>query len=193
VGKVRDGIDDAIREWVGRQHLFFVATAPSGDDGHVNVSPKGMGDTFAFLDGDRCAYLDLTGSGAETVAHLRQNGRITLMWCAFEGPARIVRFHGVGRVVLPSESTWDDLVLRFGEHRGARSIIVVDVERVADSCGYSVPRMDFVAERTRLDDWASDRSDDELIAYRARKNAVSIDGLPAFDPPTDIAPAVPTS
>ena len=187
MGTVRDGIDDVVREWVARQHLFFVATAPSGDDGHVNLSPKGMGDTFAFLDGDRCAYLDLTGSGAETVAHLRQNGRITLMWCAFEGPPRIVRFHGGGRVVLPGEDGWDDLLGRFGPHRGARSVIVVDVDRVADSCGYSVPLMDFVAERTRLDDWASNRSDEELRAYRARKNAVSIDGLPAFDRPAGTA------
>lgn len=181
MARVRDGIDDVVRDWVGAQHLFFVATAPSGDAGHVNVSPKGMGDTFTFLDGDRCAYLDLTGSGAETVAHLRQNGRITLMWCAFEGAPRIIRFHGSGRVVLPSDAEWDELLARFGQHRGARSVIVVDVERVADSCGYSVPLMDFVADRTRLDDWASNRSDDELARYRARKNAVSIDGLPAFD------------
>jgi hypothetical protein len=182
VARVRDGIDDDTRAWIARQHLFFVASAPSGDGGHVNVSPKGMADTFTFLDGDRCAYLDLTGSGAETVAHLRQNGRITLMWCGFEGPPRIVRFHGRGRVVLPDDQEWDGVVGRFGPHRGARAVVVVDVTRVADSCGYSVPLMEYVGDRSRLDEWASNRSDEELARYRARRNAVSIDGLPAFDP-----------
>lgn len=181
MGNVRDGIDQPLRDWIGAQHVFFVATAPSGDDGRVNVSPKGMVDTFAFVGDAGCAYLDLTGSGAETVAHLRQNGRITLMWAAFDGPARIVRFHGRGRVVLPVDAEWPALSAAFGEHRGARSIIVVDVERVSDSCGYAVPRMDFVEERSRLDEWAGNRSDAELVEYRAKKNAVSIDGLVAFD------------
>ncbi len=182
MGTVRDGIDDGLRDWVARQHVCFVATDPSGDDGHVNVSPKGMAGTFAFIGPSRCAYLDLTGSGAETVAHLRQNGRLTLMWCAFEGPPRIVRFHGTGRVVLPGQPEWARLAPEFGDHRGSRAIIVQDVTRVADSCGYSVPRMDFVADRSRLSEWAESRSDEELIEYRARKNANSIDGLPAFDP-----------
>ncbi len=181
MGKVRDSIDDQMRAWIARQHMFFVATAPSGGDGHVNVSPKGMADTFALIGERRCAYLDLTGSGAETVAHLRQNGRITLMWCAFDGPPRIVRFHGTGTVVLPDDPSWEDLLSSFGSHRGARAVVVVDVDRIADSCGYSVPLMDFVAERTRLEEWAENRSDDELSAYRVQKNARSIDGLPAFD------------
>lgn len=183
MGTVRDGIDDQMRAWIARQHMFFVATAPSGPDGHVNVSPKGMADTFALIGERRCAYLDLTGSGAETVAHLRQNGRITLMWCAFDGPPRIVRFHGTGSVVLPDDPTWPELLSSFGQHRGGRAVVVVDVERIADSCGYSVPLMDFVEERTRLEEWASNRSDDELTEYRARKNVRSIDGLPAFDVP----------
>lgn len=182
MGTVHDQIDDALAGWIARQHLFFVATAPSGSDGHVNVSPKGMADTFALLGPRSCAYLDLTGSGAETVAHLRQNGRITLMWCGFEGPPRIVRVHGAGRVVLPGDDGWDDLAGRFGEHRGSRAVIVVDADRISDSCGYSVPLMEFVDERTRLDDWAANRSEQELVEYRARKNATSIDGLAAFDP-----------
>ena len=182
MGTVRDSIDEPMRAWISAQHMFFVATAPTGNGGHVNVSPKGMADTFALVGPLRCAYLDLTGSGAETIAHLRQNGRITLMWCAFEGPPRIVRFHGTGSVVLPDDPRWGELAPALGTHRGARAIVDVDVERIADSCGYSVPLMDFVGERSRLDEWASNRSDEELAAYRAKKNAVSIDGLPALDP-----------
>jgi len=181
MGNVRDGIDEPLRKWIGAQHVFFVATAPSGSDGHINVSPKGMADTFAFVGDSGCAYLDLTGSGAETVAHLRQNGRITIMWAAFDGPARIVRFHGHGRVVLPDTAEWTALAPSFGEHRGARAIISVDVARVSDSCGYAVPKMDFVQERSRLEEWAAKRSDAELVEYRAKKNAVSIDGIAAFD------------
>lgn len=182
MGTVREGIDEALRDWIGRQHVFFVATAPSGDGGHVNLSPKGMDDTFVLLGEGSCAYLDLTGSGAETAAHLRQNGRITLMWCAFDGPPRIVRLHGTGRVVPPNAEEFPSLAAAFGAHRGARAVIVVDIDRVSDSCGYSVPLMDFVAERTRLEEWADNRTDAELAEYRAARNALSIDGLPAFDP-----------
>lgn len=181
MGKVHDGIDAALAEWIGRQHVFFVASAASDTDGTVNVSPKGTAGTLVVLDEHRVAYLDLTGSGIETVAHLRDNGRITLMWCAFEGPPRIVRVHGRGEVVTPDDARWDDLLAAFGGPRpGQRSIIVVEAQRVSDSCGYSVPLMDFTAERTRLDEWAAARSDDELDAYRARKNARSIDGLPGL-------------
>lgn len=181
MGNVRDGIDQPLRDWIVAQHMFFVATAPSRADGRVNLSPKGMTDTFAFMGEATCAYLDLTGSGAETVAHLRENGRITIMWTAFDGPPRIVRFHGRGRVVLPDTTEWVALMPSFGQHRGARSVIVVDVERVSDSCGYAVPKFDFVEDRSRLDEWAHNRTDAELIEYRAKKNRVSIDGLAAFD------------
>lgn len=179
MGKVHDRIEEALSEWIGAQHVFFVGTA-AAIDGTVNVSPKGMAGTLAVLDERSVAYLDLTGSGIETVAHLRQNGRITLMWCAFEGPARIVRIHGRGRVVTPSDSEWGELRSRFVEHRGARAIVVVEADRVSDSCGYSVPLMTFVGERTRLTEWTENRSDDALARYRAEKNSTSIDGLPGL-------------
>jgi predicted pyridoxine 5'-phosphate oxidase superfamily flavin-nucleotide-binding protein len=181
MGKVHDGIDGPLADWIARQHMFFVATATSDTDGTVNVSPKGTAGTLVVLDEHRVAYLDLTGSGIETVAHLRENGRITLMWCAFEGPPRIVRVHGRGEVVTTADDSWDALLDRFGGPRpGQRSIIVVTARRVSDSCGYSVPLMDFSSERTRLDEWAAARTEDDLDAYRARKNARSIDGLPGL-------------
>lgn len=181
MGTVRDGIDGPLAEWIGRQHMFFVATAASDASGTVNVSPKGGAGTLAVLDDAHLAYLDLTGSGIETVAHLRDNGRITVMWCAFEGPPRIVRVHGRGEVVGPDDDRWDELVPLVGGPRpGQRAVIVVTAQRVSDSCGYSVPLMDFTAERTRLDDWAAARSEDELVEYRAAKNARSIDGLPGL-------------
>jgi hypothetical protein len=182
MGKVHDHLTDAIREWIGRQHVCFVATAPSGRDGHVNVSPKGMDGTVQVLPDGRCAYLDLTGSGAETIAHLRDNGRITLMWCAFDGPPRIVRIHGHGSVVLRGEPGWDEMAARFPDVPGARAVIVVEPDRISDSCGYAVPLMDFREDRSRLEEWATSRSDEELDEYRAVKNATSIDGLPAIDP-----------
>lgn len=180
MGKVHPGIDEPLAAWIGRQHVFFVATATSDPAGTVNLSPKGTVGTFAVLDEQRCAYLDLTGSGIETVAHLRDNGRITLMWCAFEGPPRIVRVHGRGEVVTPDDDRWDDLSAHFDAQRGARAIVVVTAQRVSDSCGYSVPLMEFTAERTRLTEWVEARTDEDLADYRARKNTRSIDGLPGL-------------
>lgn len=180
MGTVHERITEELAGWIARQHLFFVATAGQSSDATVNLSPKGMTDTFAVLDDATVAYLDLTGSGIETVAHLRENGRITVMWCAFEGPPRIVRIHGRGRVVVPDDAEWSELIGNFAEHRGQRAVIVVDAERISDACGYSVPKMEFVEERSRLDKWASSRSDDELIAYRGLKNSMSIDGLPGI-------------
>ena len=180
MGKVHDHLDDGLREWIGRQHVCFVATAPSGPDGHVNVSPKGMDGTVVVLADGRCAYLDLTGSGIETVAHLRDDGRITLMWCAFEGPPRIVRVHGRGRAVLPGDAEWDELSAAFPPRRGARAVIVVEADRISDSCGYSVPLLAYQGDRTRLAEWADARTDEELAAYRADRNARSIDGLPGL-------------
>ena len=177
---VHERITPPVREWIERQHLFFVATAPLTGDGHVNVSPKGL-DTLRVLDDRRVAYLDLTGSGVETVAHLRENGRITLMFCAFAGPPRIVRLQGAGRVVTESDADWACLAGRFAPHRGQRAFIVVDCDRVSDSCGYSVPLFEYVGQRSKLTEWADHRTDEELVEYRATKNARSIDGLPAFD------------
>jgi hypothetical protein len=182
MGKVYEKIDGRLREFILAQPMFFVASAPNDPDARVNVSPKGMRGCFAVLGEDQVAYLDYTGSGAETIAHLRDNGRITLMFCAFEGPPNIVRLHGRGRVVRAGEDGFDGLYASFetADEHGLRSVIVVDVERVSDSCGYAVPFMDYVGDRTLLSQWSAHKSDEELVAYRERKNSVSIDGLPAL-------------
>jgi hypothetical protein len=180
MGRTHDELTDVVTEWIGRQSMFFVASAPSGDDGHVNLSPKGL-DTFRVLGPKSVAYLDLTGSGAETIAHLRQNGRITIMFCAFEGPPRILRLFGHGQVVDPSSAEWDALAGQFPTIPGTRSVIRVALDRIADSCGYAVPEMQLVGQRERLIEWAEHRGEDGLVDYRAEKNARSIDGLPALD------------
>lgn len=168
-----------LAQWWSEQALFFVATAPSGDAGHVNLSPKGL-DTFRVLADDRVAYLDLTGSGVETIAHVRENGRITLMACAFSGNPRISRIYGRGTVHPIGSPDFDALASGFPSLPGARAIVDVAIERVATSCGYAVPRMDLVDERERLIDWANAKGDDGITAYWENKNAVSIDGLPGL-------------
>jgi hypothetical protein len=174
-----DEITADLAQWISTQPMFFVATAPSGDDGHVNVSPKGLAG-LAILGPHRCAYLDLTGSGAETIAHLRENGRITIMFCAFEGPPRICRLQGRGAVHLLGSSEYAALTQHFPEVPGARAIIDVEVTRVSTSCGFGVPRMEVVGPRDDLIKWAKRKGDDELAEYRASRNARSIDGLPAY-------------
>jgi Pyridoxamine 5'-phosphate oxidase len=180
VGKTYDQLDERLQSWIADQRMFFVATAPSGSGGHVNLSPKGHADTLAILDERTVAYLDLTGSGAETIAHLRDNGRITLMFCAFSGPPKILRLHGQGRVIRPGDDRWEDLAARFPTRRGARAVVVVDVERIADSCGYAVPRYRYAGQRDLLDQWTQARDDATLAAYRAQRNSTSIDDLPAL-------------
>jgi Pyridoxamine 5'-phosphate oxidase len=182
MGKVYEKIDGRLREFILAQPMFFVATAASATDGHVNVSPKGMRGCFAVLDEHRVAYLDYTGSGAETIAHLRDNGRITVMFCAFDGPPNIVRLHGRGQVVPPGEDGFAELYARFDTEasHGLRSVIVVDVDRVSDSCGFAVPLMTYVGDRTLLTQWSQRKTEAELSAYRAAKNTTSIDGLPAL-------------
>jgi hypothetical protein len=176
-------IDPKLQAWLTKQPVFFVATAPIAADGHVNVSPKGMAGTFAVLGPTRIGYLDYFGSGAETIAHLRENGRIVIMCCAFEGPPKIVRLHGHGRVVLPGEEEFADLRAHFAKERdhALRSIIVVDLERISDSCGYSVPRLEYVADREVLDLHHLKKPAEYYDAYAHEKNATSIDGLPALD------------
>jgi predicted pyridoxine 5'-phosphate oxidase superfamily flavin-nucleotide-binding protein len=180
MGKVYERLDDRWRRFIAAQPLYFVATAPSGPDGHVNVSPKGYADTFAIFDDTTVGYLDLDGSGIETIAHLRQNGRVTVMFCSFGRTAKILRLYGTGRVVVPADPDWDHLVSQFGQHPGVRSIIVVDVDRIADSCGYSIPTMTEASERDLLDRWAT--RDDVRARRSARAGAprASIDGLPAL-------------
>jgi hypothetical protein len=182
MGKVYDGIDSALESFIGRQHVFFVGTAPGSPEGHLNVSPKGL-DTFRILGPKSVAYLDLTGSGIETVAHLRENGRITLMFCAFEGRPLIVRLYGRGRVVEPGDADWDGLIARFPEYPGARSVVVVAVERIADSCGFAVPVYQYQGERPQLIDYAVRKGPDGLERYKARKNRASIDGLEGLRSP----------
>jgi hypothetical protein len=176
MGKVNGGIDDRLAEFIGRQRVFFVGTAPSDPEGHLNISPKGL-DTFRILGPNAVAYLDLTGSGIETVAHLRENRRITMMFCAFDGPPLIVRLYGRGRVVEPGDLDWNGLIAHFPEHPGARSVVVVELERTADSCGFAVPLYAYRGERTQLRDWAGRKGPEGLERYRAEKNQKSIDGL----------------
>ncbi len=193
MAKVYEGIDDHQREWIAKQQLFFVGSAPLAPDGHVNVSPKGPIGTLRVLDDHTVAYLDMIGSGAETVAHLRENGRIVVMLCAFEGPPRILRLHGRGEVVAVDDPRFAELFERAGFEdphevlEARRAIILVDVDRVADSCGYGVPLMSYEGEREHMEAWAQKKMQiggaAELSAYVAQKNAISIDGLPAFNPP----------
>lgn len=158
--------------------MFFVGTAPS-TSGRVNLSPKGL-DSFRVLSDTRVAYLDITGSGAETIAHLRDNGRITFMFCAFDGPPNILRLFGSGTVHLPGSASFEELRPIFPERRAVRSIISADLERVQDSCGFGVPKMEFIEDRTPLDTWASNRTDEDVAHYWIEKNSFSIDGLPAL-------------
>lgn len=176
MGKVLDRLTPELQAFLERQHVFFVATAPLAG-GHVNLSPKGR-DSFRVLDPGRVAYLDLTGSGNETSAHLLENGRITIMFCAFEGPPLILRLYGQGRAVVKDSDGWDELSPRFPALPGARQIFVVDLDRVQTSCGDGVPFMDFRSERDKILQWAESKGEDGLEAYRHEKNLQSIDGLP---------------
>jgi len=172
-------IDAELASWLLLQRVFFVATAPLSPQHHVNASPKG-GDTFRILGPMEVIYQDFTGSGAETIAHLRENARITIMFCAFEGPPKIVRLHGSGTVILPGDPLYDKSAALFSPNPGTRCFIHVDVRRVSSSCGYSVPYFDFRGPRDALDKWAAKQGPEKLEEYRASKNSKSIDGLPAL-------------
>jgi hypothetical protein len=183
MGKLYDGIDGALRRFIAAQHVFFVATAPRDAAGHINLSPKGL-QTFRVMNPRTVAYLDLTGSGIETVAHLRENGRIVIMFCAFEGPPRILRLYGRGKVVEPGNAEFGELRGHFPDLPGVRSIIVVELDRIADSCGYGVPQYRYEGERTQLTGWARRKGTPALAEYRAKTNSSSIDGLPGIKPQT---------
>lgn len=186
MASVLDGIDDQLAAFLQAQPVFFVATAPLAADGHVNLSPKGL-DAFTVLGPHQVAYLDLTGSGVETIAHLRENGRIVLMFCAFEGRPRIVRLHGRGEPVTADDPRFDRLAAHWEPRLGTRSVVVVDVERVSTSCGFGVPRMSYEGDRDDLTRWARKKGTDGLVDYWADKNARSIDGLPGVGAPVDAA------
>jgi len=190
VGREYDRIDDHWRGWIARQPVFFVGTAPLAGDGHVNVSPKGPGGSLRVLDDRTVAYLDVIGSGAETIAHLRENGRIVLMLCSFEGPPKILRLHGRGEVVPPEEPRFAGLLehCEFDESglpESRRSIVIVHVSRIADSCGYGVPLMSYEGERPHQAAWAEKKlrtgGPDALLDYQREKNSESLDGLPALE------------
>ena len=178
MAKFSDSIQPAHQTFITQQRMFFVATAPLDGDGHVNCSPKG-GDAFRVLSPNSVAYLDLTGSGNETSAHLLENGRITFMFCAFEGAPNILRLYGEGRTVLPGDAEWVELAALFQPlHPTVRQIIVATIDKVQTSCGYSVPLYEYAGERDHAYKWADKKGPEGLEEYRREKNRVSIDGLP---------------
>lgn len=190
MGKLYDEIDERLARWIAAQAMFFVGSAPLDADGHVNVSPKGPIGSLRVLGPREVAYLDIVGSGAETIAHLRENGRIVVMFCAFEGPPRIVRLHGEGSVVLPEDPAFEELLeaAAFEDPAVAesrRAIVRVAVTRIADACGYGVPLMSLDGLRPHAPLWAQKKlrtgGVEAIDAYVAEKNALSIDGLPGVD------------
>ncbi len=176
MGKLFTEITPDIQEWIEKQKMFFVSTAPLSSSGHVNCSPKGL-DCFRVLSPTRVAYQDLTGSGIETIAHLRENRRITLMFCAFDGPPKIYRLYGKGEVVLPGDEKFHLIHEHFPARQGIRSYISVDLTRIADSCGYGVPHYDFVSDRDQMIKWAEHKGEAGVVEYQNEKNLESIDGL----------------
>jgi hypothetical protein len=180
MGRTYDSIDEKLRQFVEAQPVFFVATAPLDADGHVNCSPKGSRGNFAVLGPSRVGFQDLTGSGIETVSHVRENGRIVVMFCAFDGAPRIVRFRGRGAIVEPTDGDFAGLASHFPEEPAIRALVVVDVDHITDSCGYGVPIMPFDRHRPNMDHWADTKGAEGLVTYRAQHNTASIDGLPGL-------------
>lgn len=179
MGKKYPAVEGPIREFIERQKIFFVATAPLDPQGYVNLSPKGL-DTLRILGPQTVAYIDLTGSGVETVAHLKENGRIVLMFCAFEGPPKILRLRGRGRAIEPPDPEFARLQTHFPEIAGTRAVVLVEIADVSDSCGYCVPLMDYEGERDQYFAWARKLGDQGLEDYQERKNRQSVEGLPGL-------------
>lgn len=180
MGKEYQEIDERLQRWIERQRLFFVSTAPLAGDGLINCSPKGL-DGLRVLGPRRIAYADTGGSGIETVAHLKENGRIVIMLCAFEGPPKIFRFYGRGRTVEPHDNEFALLVPKFAEMPTIRNFIIVDIDCIRDACGYGVPFYEYKSERDSLKNWCDDKSEQELLEYRLEKNSQSLDGLPGLE------------
>ena len=181
MSRALDRIDEDIKDFLEAQKVFFVATAPMAAEGLVNVSPKGLDGTFAVIDDRTVAYLDLTGSGVETIAHVKENGRICLMFCAFDGRPRIVRIHGTGRVIERGAPGFVRAAAAFPEYQGARSVIWVEATRISESCGFGVPRYTYESNRDQLTKWATAKGADEIADYQRERNATSLDGLPGFE------------
>ncbi|WP_025025977.1 pyridoxamine 5'-phosphate oxidase family protein [Caldalkalibacillus mannanilyticus] len=176
MGKMFDSILPEHEEFLKRQRIFFVGSAPLAEEGHVNLSPKGY-DSFRILSSTEVAYLDLTGSGNETSAHIDENGRITFMFVAFEGPPMIMRLYGKGSVVLPGSERWDELIKEFDVIPGIRQIICATIHGVQTSCGYSIPFYSYEGERETLRLWATKKKEEEIKEYQVSKNSVSLDGI----------------
>jgi hypothetical protein len=170
-----DQLKDKLIDFIKRQPIYFVATATG--TGRINLSPKGA-DTLRVLNEKTVAYLDLTGSGAETSAHILADGRLTMMLCSFDNDPLILRLYGRGEVIRPNDVKWADLIGNFTQLPGQRQIIVLHIESLQTSCGFAVPKMTLVEPRPTLTDWAAKKGDEAIAEYRAKKNAVSIDGLP---------------
>ncbi|MGD2131732.1 MAG: pyridoxamine 5'-phosphate oxidase family protein [Maricaulaceae bacterium] len=179
MAKTFEALDDKLTSFIKAQQMFFVATAPSGNGGHVNVSPKGL-DSFVVLDPHTVAYLDLGGSGIETVAHVRQNGRITIMFCAFEGAAKILRLYGQGEATTFDDPGYEELLKLFPGHDRARSVIKVKLDLIQDSCGWGVPFYEYRGQRDQLTRYVENRTEEEWKERRYDSNAESIDGLPGL-------------
>ncbi len=180
MGKIYDQITPNLADWIRAQQMYFVSTAPLAPSGLVNCSPKGL-DSFRILGPREVGYLDLTGSGIETVAHLKENGRIVFMFCAFTGPPRIVRLHGTGEVTEPGDEGFGELRARFPDLPGCRAVVRARVGRIADSCGFGVPRYEFLEQRDTMVLSAEKRGEPGLQEYRREKNSRSLDGLPGLD------------
>lgn len=183
MGELYDEINTKLSDFILSQHMFFVGTAPRSDEGLVNLSPKGM-DTFRILDSTTVAYLDLTGSGAETIAHLKENGRMVVMFCSLTNRPLIVRLHGKGEVHEVHDPGFAELKEHFPTLRGTRAIIKLNVTRISDSCGWGVPVYDFVSDRDTYEKYAATLTDEKLRAGQLASNSVSIDGLPALSRPS---------
>ena len=180
MGKSYEQLDDKLRQFIGKQKVFFVATAPLAEDGLVNLSPKGLDGTFQILSPMSVAYLDLVGSGVETIAHIRQNGRMTMMFCAFDGPPKVLRLYGKGRVIEKSDPEFIELADRFPDLPGTRAIIQLDCERIHDACGFGVPLMSYEGDRDQLTAYAERKGPEGLREYQEKKNRKSLDGLPGL-------------
>lgn len=179
MGKTYEALTPALKDWLAQQKIFFVATAPLATDGHINCSPKG-GDSFRILNDNQVVYHDLTGSGVETIAHIRENNRLSIMFCAFEGSPQIVRLHGTGEAITPDQADFHAMADLFPEHAGTRSFIRLTMTRISDSCGFAVPLMDYVKDRDVLDRWAETKGPAGVTAYQRNNNRQSIDQLPGL-------------
>ncbi len=181
MGVERPELSESQRDFIERSPMFFMATAPSGSQGHVNCSPRPVDWTF-FVDSSRCVgWFDLVGSGIETIAHIKENGRIVLMFCSFGPKPLILRIHGYGTVFEPGDHVFESRLSSAANPTGIRAVVTVDIERVSTSCGYGVPLMDFISHRPTIGEWIEKKGDQGLLEYRRKNNLVSVDGLPGLE------------